>query len=436
MSDIYTDTILRFAKSINGKAPSLWTSESPDPAQRDPSSFGEVTTTPRKLEWTMIPELSLALRFAETRLADLIHQNEFEVLEFSNYGMNYIKSAGFSPDAYVQMAFQAAYYALYGKCECTYEPAMTKYFLHGRTEAIRTVSDESVAFVRKFCEDAPAKTKLEYLRRACDKHTQTTRMCSQGLGQDRHLYALYCMHQRYAEDELASAGDESGSDSATVNSSPSANSKLCGEMPPLFADVGWEKLNTTIISTSNCGNPSLRLFGFGPTSLDGFGIGYIIKNDAISICASSKHKQTRRFLDTLQNYFLEVRSLLRATEQGRSTGTRARTPVPSRRGSTTTLSATFPKRSGREVDGLRRSSESAVEEEDAGDMLSGYGYFDVGEMELLIREHETGKSSSKLTLSAPGTPAMETPPNVSTEVLARPPVRRREVGRKLRLADI
>ena len=37
----------------------------------------------------------------------------------------------------VQMAFQCAYFTLYGRTECVYEPAMMKAFLHGRTEAIR-----------------------------------------------------------------------------------------------------------------------------------------------------------------------------------------------------------------------------------------------------------------------------------------------------------
>lgn len=49
---------------------------------------------------------------------------------------------GFSPDAFVQMAYQAAYFSLYGRTESTYEPAMTKTFLHGRTEAIRSVTTE------------------------------------------------------------------------------------------------------------------------------------------------------------------------------------------------------------------------------------------------------------------------------------------------------
>ena len=64
------------------------------------------------------------------------------------------------------------------------------------------------------------------------------------------------------------------------------------------------------MSTSNCGNPALRLFGFGPVSPDGFGLGYIIKDDGLSVCAASKHLQTRRFLDTLQGYLEEVQRVL------------------------------------------------------------------------------------------------------------------------------
>lgn len=84
----------------------------------------------------------MAVRFAETRLSDLICQNEVFALEYETYGKNAITRYGFSPDAFVQMAYQATYFSLYGRCESTYEPAMTKSFLHGRTEAIRTVSPE------------------------------------------------------------------------------------------------------------------------------------------------------------------------------------------------------------------------------------------------------------------------------------------------------
>ena len=330
-SDLYTDTILRFAKSINGLAPTLWATNSPDPSKRDPDSFGDVSTTPHKLEWDMLPELSTALRFAETRLADLIQQNEFQTLEFVGYGKNFMTSMGFSPDAYVQMAFQAAYYGLYGRVENVYEPAMTKIYLHGRTEAIRAVSQESSQFIRTFWAEKNAYDKVEALRKACEQHTKRTKECSKAQGQDRHLYALYCVWQRDMDADGAEAASNSseGSDDFIEDSSSSADrvvssnppeseapkSAATHSLPSLFADSGWDKINNTILSTSNCGNPALRQFGFGPTSAEGFGIGYIIKDDSISICASSKHRQTKRFIDAIESYFLEMRRLLRATRK-------------------------------------------------------------------------------------------------------------------------
>lgn len=333
-SDLYTDTILRWARTINGLAPSLWASTSPDPSKRDPSSFGDVSTTPHKLEWDMIPELSIALRFAETRLADLIQQNEFEILEFKGYGKNFMTSMGFSPDAFVQMAYQAAYYGLYGRVENTYEPAMTKIYLHGRTEAIRSVTPESVDFVRTFWGENPPQKKVDALKKATQVHTTATKECSKAQGQDRHLYALYCVWQRALDEDGAEAASSTGMSSNGYSSpvegsevgSPKRQLLLPDEgslngfkppqhMPALFADAGWDKINNTIISTSNCGNPSLRHFGFGPTSGDGFGIGYIIKDESISICASSKHRQTKRFVDSIESYLLEIRKLLRSTQK-------------------------------------------------------------------------------------------------------------------------
>lgn len=159
------------------------------------------------------------------------------------------------------MAFQAAYYGLYGKSECTYEPAMTKTFLHGRTEAIRSVSEASVNFVKIFySKKATSHEKLEALRNSLKYHTKLTRECSMGLGQDRHLYALECVWDRLYKDQ---------------------------KKPRIFTDRGWKTLNHTVISTSNCGNPALRLFGFGPVVSDGFGIGYIIKEDGIAVSVSS-----------------------------------------------------------------------------------------------------------------------------------------------------
>ena len=74
----------------------------------------------------------------------------------------------------------------------------------------------------------------------------------------------------------------------------------------MFRDTAWTKLNHTVLSTSNCGNPSLRLFGFGPVVREGYGIGYIIKADSLNFCVTSKHRQTKRFVDTLRRTLLDM----------------------------------------------------------------------------------------------------------------------------------
>jgi len=463
-SDVYTDTILRFARTINGQAPSLWASTSPDPSKRDPDSFGDVSTTPHKLEWNMIPELSIAVRFAETRLADLIQQNEFEILDFAAYGKNFMTGMGFSPDAFVQMAFQAAYYGLYGRMECTYEPAMTKVYLHGRTEAIRTVTPETIEFVQTFWGENPPAEKIEALKKACVKHVANTRECAKGQGCDRHLYALFSVWQRVLDDDGAEVASSNGFSSNGYSSpadgmsdfgSPGRNSTLSTDndapldggnangqagdrtspsrnppshpLPSLFADPGWDKLNNTILSTSNCGNPSLRQFGFGPTSGDGFGIGYIIKDDGISICASSKHRQTKRFVDALESYLLEIRRILRATQRHTSpkaskareaerSGS-ARRPDMGRR--VKSRGRLIRAESGKKSPGsMTPASESAAQSDDEG--LGGYGFFDAGMLMQALKARTEGLDGSS-------GPSGEKTGQVSS--------RRREVGKKLRLSD-
>lgn len=218
-------------------------------------------TAPKKLEWSLDQELRDAIKFGETRLSDLICQNECQVLEFSEYGKNFITRHKFSPDAFVQMAFQAAYYKLYGRCETTYEPAMTKAFLHGRTEAIRSVQPASLAFVQAYTSPKPAPddkarkerntTTIDKLRKACESHTKLSKTCASGNGFDRHLYALNCITKQMVQQGKLE--------------------ELNGELPNIFRDKGYQTLNRTVLSTSNCGNPALRLFGFGPVAPDGFG---------------------------------------------------------------------------------------------------------------------------------------------------------------------
>ncbi|CAO1617262.1 unnamed protein product [Sympodiomycopsis kandeliae] len=296
--DVYAELILRFAKSINNRTKSLFQAATSPIARGSGKKAGaevdaqtlervEIATAPKKLEWDFCAEITAGIRYGETRLSDLICQNECQVLEYTNFGKNFITRHKFSPDAFVQAAFQATHYKLYGRNVCTYEPAMTKQFQHGRTEAIRTCQPWTSDFVQSLQDPKIDRdAKLDKLRKACEGHSKLSKQCAQGLGHDRHLYAIYSLAKlALSQGKLSS-------------------------LPEFFLDAGWSTLNQTILSTSNCGNPALRLFGFGPVSPNGFGIGYIIKDDAISIVASSKHLQTDRWLTTLQEYLNEVSKMM------------------------------------------------------------------------------------------------------------------------------
>jgi carnitine O-acetyltransferase len=129
-ADIFTDNLLLMARSINPKAPTLFKATlSPlsksgpktktvnaDSGNVSPEPHHTFNTVPRKLEWNLTPEIKIGIRFAETRLSDLICQNDIQALEFTAFGKSWITKHSFSPDAFVQMAFQAGYYGLYGEC--------------------------------------------------------------------------------------------------------------------------------------------------------------------------------------------------------------------------------------------------------------------------------------------------------------------------------
>lgn len=80
---------------------------------------------------------------------------------------------------------------------------------------------------------------------------------------------MYCLVQRQLQNKQ--------------ETQPTSDGPYITKMPSIYTDPGWALLSTSILSTSNCGNPALRLFGFGPVAADGYGIGYIIKEDGISV---------------------------------------------------------------------------------------------------------------------------------------------------------
>merc|ERR1739848_819220 len=119
------------------------------------------------------------------------------------------------------------------------------------------------------------------MRLATQHHSAVIKLAASGKGLERHLFALLKIAEK--------------------NNLP---------VPDFYSSKAYKKLNHTILSTSNCENPSLRLFGFGPVVQDGFGIGYIIRDFGVQYSISSKHRQTERFGHTLKQTLIDMGKLL------------------------------------------------------------------------------------------------------------------------------
>ena len=179
------------------------------------------------------------------------------------------------------MSLLIAYYRLYGEVVSSYESVLTKRFFHGRTGAMRSTTTVAEKLMKCWtCRTSTDEEKLTALRNATKTHSKFVRQASEGQGIDRHLYALKCIGAKN------------------------------GISPEFFLSDAWKALNHTVLSTSNCGNPSLRLFGFGPVVPDGFGVGYIIKDSGLQYSISSKHRQTQRYALSLDETLLEMEELL------------------------------------------------------------------------------------------------------------------------------
>ena len=103
----------------------------------------------------------LTLDRAQTHVEALSRSIDLHVMHMRYFGKGFIKKCLVSPDAFVQMALQLAYYRVTGHMHLMVESAHTRQFLRGRTELVRSVSSDSVAFIKAMAhlDTGPELTK-------------------------------------------------------------------------------------------------------------------------------------------------------------------------------------------------------------------------------------------------------------------------------------
>lgn len=133
---------------------------------------------------------------------ELLNDVDLHIVCHREFGKGLIKKCKTSPDAFVQMALQLAYYKDIGKHHLTYEASMTRLFKEGRTETVRSCSIESSAWVKSMLNpDSSDEERLKLFKKACDYHQQQYRDAMSGKGVDRHIFCLYVVSKYLEVDE-------------------------------------------------------------------------------------------------------------------------------------------------------------------------------------------------------------------------------------------
>ncbi|TAQ85566.1 hypothetical protein B7494_g6115 [Chlorociboria aeruginascens] len=249
----------------------------------DPSIRSDIPD-PTIIKFHVNKEVQTEIERAAKDFHEVIGAHELRVQAYQGYGKGLIKKFKCSPDAYVQMVIQLAYFKMYGKNRPTYESAATRRFQQGRTETCRSVSDDSVAFCNAMADSniEPQET-VALFRKAINAHVEYITAASDGKGVDRHLFGLK---------KLLNPGEE---------------------LPALYKDPAYSYSSSWFISSSQLSSEYFNGYGWSQVIDDGWGIAYMINENSLQFNVVSKGLGSERMSFYLNEAAGDIRDLLLPT---------------------------------------------------------------------------------------------------------------------------
>jgi len=254
--------------------------------------------SPWRMAWNLESEATKVITEAVAANKELCDDLDLVIMTHSAFGKGFMKKARVSPDAFFQIAMQLAYMRdSGGKRALTYEASVTRLFAQGRTETVRSLSNESAAFVDCMMDASSSSAdRVKKLNAAADKHAHLYKNAMVGAGIDRHLFGLY----------IVSVG--LGYDSPFLKSALRMPWTLSTSQTPQRQTEGrWkpEKEDKHTISPGG---------GFGPVADDGYGVSYMFPNDDVIYAhITSKHSASNTSSKRFEQNIVQALADIKAT---------------------------------------------------------------------------------------------------------------------------
>ncbi|KAF7314466.1 Carnitine acetyl transferase [Mycena kentingensis (nom. inval.)] len=243
---------------------------------------GEALPAPTPLPFTLPASTLSLIDGAASRFDALVAEHELHVLHYTGYGKQLIaKTFKASPDAWVQLVKQLAFGRMFGRPGRTYESAQTRKYQLGRTEVIRSASNQSKAWVESMLDvNASDETRATLMRDAVKRHGEYGAWAADGQGVDRHLFGLKRMLKP----------DE--------------------PVPAIYTDKAYSYTSHWELSTSQLSSPFFDGWGYGEVVPDGYGLSYAIGDRYIRWTITSKRGDAAKLRYYLEEASTEVREMM------------------------------------------------------------------------------------------------------------------------------
>ncbi|XP_071440594.1 choline O-acetyltransferase isoform X2 [Hetaerina americana] len=252
---------------------------------------GPLPHPPQRLQWIIEEEMKRNIKMAAQNIDRAIEDLDFYVFRFTDYGKEFIKSCRVSPDAYIQLALQLAYYRLHNCLTATYESASTRRFQLGRVDCIRSATVEALEWARAMVR-AEEEEGEDYMRRIQggdayeDDYMGGKRVTFNLSNEKRRIELMEAALRRQTEITIENILGE-GIDIHLLGLREAA--KEAGEvLPVLFRDdEAFRLANHFSLSTSQIPMTMDCFMGYGPVVPDGYGASYCPHPDSIVFCLSA-----------------------------------------------------------------------------------------------------------------------------------------------------
>ncbi|XP_058128891.1 choline O-acetyltransferase [Anopheles ziemanni] len=271
---------------------------------------------PERLEWVVRPEIEMRLREAARSIDRRIEDLDFYVYRYKPYGKNFIKACQVSPDVFIQLALQLAYYKLYGHLVSTYESASTRRFLLGRVDCIRSASMEALEWAKAMCQGEGPNVTLESDKEddySAEAAGVDVKKVTFSIYSRDHLRELFrCAAARQTEVMVQNILGY-GIDIHLLGLREACRERE-GTMHELFTDECYKIANCFLLSTSQVACTTNSFMGYGPVTPHGYGASYNPHPNEIIFCISafftSDKTSASRFARSLQDSLDAMRDLL------------------------------------------------------------------------------------------------------------------------------